>query len=338
MLAPKHSRPLFKALHFQSNITKIDLTNSFIEDEGLKHLAQALSTMKQITTLNLSGNLITTIGINYLSSIFDGEQADCLPELTTLVLNHNPLQNQSLSALDRICCSLPSLSTVHLKSTEITDFQNFDMKFTQLIDVDLSFNHFTSTGLLKAIDKLNSCKLEKLRLSFCGSLLNRGETIERNFVDALTRMLDAGSCSGLTEVHVCGLNLNDVDCWQLVQSLKRSKVLQTLSLRQNPLLTKVTWKLLLENLTIRNLYLEGCKVLLNDLNGQDEEALMKLSHSCENIRVSLSFNDGAQFDMVKRVWNSITHYTGKVFQQNQNVWLTTTPDAILSDTWEYCHI
>lgn len=337
MLSPKHSRPLFKALHFQTNITKIDLTNSFIEDEGLKHLAQAMPTMKQITTLNLTGNLITAIGIKYFSSIFDGDQDNCLPELTTLILNHNPLQNQSLNTLEKICHNLSSLSTLHLVSTELTDFQSVDLKFTHLTDIDLSLNHFSSTGLLKSIDKLNSCKLQRLNISFCGPLLNKGESMDRNLIDALTKMLDAGNCSSLAEIYLCGLNLNDVDCWQIVQSLKRSKVLKTLSLRQNPLLTKVSWKLLLENLAIHNLCLEGCKVILNDLNSQDEEVLAKVMNSCENIRVSLNSNDIAVFDVVKRIWNSITHYGGKIFKQNHNVWLTTKPDIIANDNWEFCH-
>lgn len=338
ILSPKHSRPLFKALHFQTNITKIDFTNSFIEDEGLKHFVQALPTMKQITSINLTGNLITMTGVRYFSNIFDGSP-DCLPELNTLILDNNPLQNQSLAPLEKICMNLAQLQTLHLSSTELTDLQNCDLRFANLTDCDLSFNSFTPTGLLKSIDKLNSCKLEKLTLSFCGTLLNRQETLERNVVDALTKMLDAGSCSNLHDIRLCGLNLNDVDCWQIVQSLKRSKVLQTLSLRDNNLLTKVTWKLLLENLSIRTLYLEGCKILLNDLNEQDADALTKVTSCCENVRISLNpdVSDIDQFEMIKRMWTSITQYAGKIFRNGQMVWLTTTPENITNDTWEYCH-
>lgn len=339
MLSPKHSRPLFKAFHFQTNITRIDFTNSFIEDEGLKHLVQALLTMKQITSINLSGNLITAIGLRCFSNIFD-ESPNCLPELNALVLNDNPLQNQSLIALEKICNHLDNLETLHLSSTELTDFQNIELRFAHLTDIDLSFNYFTATGLLKSIDKLNSCKLQKMNLSFCGSLLNRRETLERNIIDALTKMFDAGSCSNLEEVHLCGLNLNDVDCWQIVQSLKRSKVLHTLSLRDNIHLTKVTWKLLLENLSIRNLRLEGCTILLSDLNEQDEDALTKVTNCCENIKISLdaeaSHTD--QFETIKRIWSTITHYAGKIFRNDQMIWLTITPEVVATDTWEYCHI
>lgn len=340
MLSPKHSRPLFKALHFQTNITKIDLTNSFIEDEGLKYLSQALPTMKQITYLNLTGNLITATGIKHFSSAFDIEHTNALPELNTLILNENPLQNQSLSALEKICSNLSQLSTLHLASTELTDLQHFDLRFSHLLDIDLSLNNFSSNGFLEAIDKLNSCKLKKLKLSYCGNLLNHQNTTERNLIDVLTKVLDAGSCSNLEEVYLCGLNLNDVDCWQIVQSLKRSKVLQILSLRENPLLTKVTWKLLLENLTIREIYLEGCTILLTDLNRQDEEALAKVTQCCANIKISLNeeSTDGTQFDIVKRIWNSITHYAGKIFQQGRNIWLTTNPENVTNDTWEYIHI
>lgn len=339
MLSPKHSRPLFKALHFQTNITRIDLTNSFIEDEGLKHLTQALPTMKQITTLNLSGNLITATGIKYFSQIFDAESSNCLPELNTLILNNNPLQNQSLSALEKICCNLSQLFALHLSSTELTDLQGVDLRFAHLTDADFSLNLFTPTGLLKSIDKFNSCKLEKLNLSFCGPLLHSRDAIERNLVDALTKMFDAGTCSNLQVVHLCGLNLNDVDCWQIVQSLKRSKVLRTLSLRDNSLLTKVTWKLLLENLSIPNLYLEGCNVLLSDLNAQDEETLTKVTKCCENIKISLNtetIDDNVQFETIKRIWNSVTHYAGKIFRQGKMVWLTTTHENVTLDDWEYC--
>ncbi|XP_031621038.1 tonsoku-like protein [Contarinia nasturtii] len=340
ILSPKYSRPLFKALHYQSNITKIDLTNSFIEDEGMKHLVQALPTMKQIVYLNLSGNLITATGIKHFSSIFDDEISECLPELKTIILNHNPLQNKSLTALEKICCNLNQLTTLHLCSTELTDLQSIDLRFSQLINVDLSFNNFTPTGLLNSVEKLNSCKLEKLKLSFCGCQLNRQEMSERNLVDALTKSLDAGNCSNLEEIHLCGLNLNDVDCWQIVQSLKRSKKLKTLSLRGNSLLTKVTWKLLLENLTVHNLYLEGCKILLNDLNAHDEEALNKFTNCCENIKVSLNEDntDINQFEIVKRIWSTVTHYAGKVFRQHQTVWLTTAPEKHTIENWEYCHI
>lgn len=338
ILSPKHSRPLFKALHFQTNITRIDFTNSFIEDEGFKHFVQALPTMKQITSINLTGNLLTATGLRYFSNIFD-DSPNCLPELSTLILNNNPLQNQSLAPLEKICMNLNRLQTLHMSSTELTDLQNSDLRFSDLIDCDFSFNCFTSTGLLRSIDKLNSCKLEKLTLSFCGSLLNRRETLERNVVDALTKMLDAGSCSNLHEIRLCGLNLNDVDCWQIVQSLKRSKVLQALSLRDNTLLTKVTWKLLLENLTVQTVYLEGCKILLSDLNEQDADALTKITSGCENVRISLNpdASDADQFEMVKRMWSSITQFAGKIFRNGQMVWLTTTPENITIDSWEYCH-
>lgn len=340
MLSLKHSKSLFKALHFQTNITKIDLTNSFIEDDGLKQLSQALPTMKQITTLNITGNLITATGMKYFSQIFDNEQQNCLPELNTLILNHNPLQNQCLAALEKICKNLSQLSTLHLQSTELTDLQDADLRFSHLLDVDLSFNQFTPSGLLRAIEKLNSCKLKTLRLSYCGRLLNAPETNERNLIDALTKALDAGSCISLERVYLCGLNLNDSGCWQIVQSLKRSKTLQTLSLRDNPLLSKSTWKLLFENLAIHSLCLEGCSLLLMDLNAHDEDTLSKINHFCENIRLSLNTDesiDTNQFNIIKNIWNTITNYAGKIFRYGGNVWLTTAPANVTSDKWEYCH-
>lgn len=331
ILSPKQNRPLFKALHFQSNITTINLCNSFIEDEGMRHLVQALPTMKQITTLNLTGNLITAIGMKYFSDVFDAEPSNCLPELDTLILNHNPLQNQSLSSLEKICRYLTQLSILQLSSTGLTDLQGTDLQFTNLKEIDFSLNHFTSMGLMKSIDKLNACKLEKFKLSYCGPLLCKDG---RNFVDAFTKTLDAGSCTNLQQVYLCGLNLNDNQCWQILQSLKRSEVLEVLSLRNNPLLTKVTWKLLIENLSLRNLYLEGCGLLLADLNDQDEEVIC----SVQNITFSLSDEHTIrEFDLIKRIWMKMTNYTGKIFQQGQNLWLSKTPDNVSTDKWEYVY-
>lgn len=340
MLIPKYSRSLFKSIHYQTNITRIDLTNSFIEDEGLKFLSQALPTMNQMVSLNLSGNLITSCGIKQLSCIFDTE-SNSLPELNTLILNFNPLQNQSLSSLERFCQNLPHLRTLHLSSTDLTDMQDFDLKYSLLTDIDLSFNRFVSNGL-KPLEKLNACKLAKLNLSFCGSSFNRSESNGKSIIETLTKVLNAGNCANFEEIYLDGLNLSDIDCWQIIESIKRSKMLRTVSLTENVALTKVSWKFLLDNLSIQNLYLDGCKALLSDLSETDVDNLAMANNSgvsscCENITISLASLDGpnSQFTLIKRLWASISQYAGKVFVHNRRVMLTLKPDALVDTEWEY---
>lgn len=336
LLTPKINRSLFKALHFQSNITKIDLSNSFIEDEGVKNLAQALPTITQLIHLNLSGNLITSAGIKYLSSIFDNPMADCLSELSALNLSFNPLRNQSMAALEKFCQHLKQLTTLNLASTELSDLYDFDLKFFSLNDIDLSFNEFTTTGLHKAIAKLNSCKLGKFKLSYSFQSLDRDILNENGTADAFVQMLNTGNCANLEEIYLCGMNINDINAWQIIQSTKRSKKLQTISFRENAMLSKITFKLLLDNLSIRNLYLEGCRMLLNDLTESDAEGLNGSPDHCENVIVSLDAEptESTIFNGLKQFWSSYTQFAGKVFSRGRNVCLTMKPGSV-DQSWTY---
>lgn len=83
-------RPVFRALQHQ-NLISLNLSNNFIQDDGVKYLAQALPTLKQMKNLNLSGNLLTEKGIEYLAISF--EKQNCLRELVQLKLDCNPLKS-----------------------------------------------------------------------------------------------------------------------------------------------------------------------------------------------------------------------------------------------------
>lgn len=297
--------------------------------------------MTQLTHLNLSGNLITANGIRHLSAIFDQPTPEpTLQELTTLILDYNPLQNQALTHLEKLCRQLNQLAVLRLVSTDLSDLQNLDLKFSQLIELDLSFNQFTVHGIIKCIEKLNACKLQRLNLSFCGVFESDTAFGCKTFVETLDRMLNAGSCSNLEELHLCSLRLNDTDCWQIIQSIKRSKVLKTLSLRQNDGLTKATWKLLLENLAAQNVRLDGCKELLNNLIESDAHDVGTLApHRFGNIFVSFDrdLDDDERFGKLIRFWSAVTQYSGKVFINRRNVLLTLNSDQVPTQTWQYYH-
>lgn len=335
ILSIGHCRPLFKAIHFQQNLTSIDLTNSFIEDDGVKQLAQALPTLSQLASLNLSSNLITTSGLNHILSTIEFNP-NCLTELRELILNYNPLQNQCLSPLSSICSKLPELNLLHLASTELTDLHEHELKFNSLIDLDLSYNDFRSNGLTKAIDKLNACKLQNLNLSFCCMQLN-GNDIDFNclmgnatksLIEALLNVLNLGTCSNLEEIHLSGCGLNDIDCWRLIQPISRSKVLRHISLKNNAQITKVTFKHLFETLSVKNVYLEGCGLILNGLNENDAECVQRNTHCMENVTISLGNTsiDSNEFTILKRIWNTMSRNRGKIFVRDSKAFLTLKPD------------
>lgn len=310
----------------------------------MKYLAQVLPTIGQLNTLNLCGNLITANGLKYFSSTLEANvDTVLLPELSTLNFSFNPLQNQSMPILSKLCQQLPQLRSLSLSSTEFTDLQDFDMKFNTLTEIDLSLNEFTSTGLSYAINRLNACKLVRLDLSYCFASSARNSQNANEFVDALTSVLDAGTCANLEEVHLSGCHLNDVDCWRIVQTLGRSKQLLVVALRDNPSLTKVAWKFLLENLCVRNLYLEGCSSLTGDLTETDVMTLQtqSIEECCKNITISMATGedsnepDAAQIDLLKRMWNVVSRDAGKLFKQNRNLLLTIEPEIVANDDWMY---
>lgn len=326
-------RPLFKALHFQSNLNTIDLTNSFIEDDGLKHLAQALPTLAQLSVLNLSGNLITLAGIRHIESVCDTNQ-NCLVELKELYLSFNPLQNQSILPLSNLCSRMTELRTLHLESTELTHLKEFDLSFGSLCDLNVSHNTFGYNGLTKAIDKLNACKLIRLNLSYCRPLnddaddddVSRYDT--KLLVESLIKVLNAGTCSNLEEIHLSGWGLTDVDCWRLIQPIGRSKMLRHISLTDNLQLTKVTLKHLFESVSVKHLHLGGCRSILNGLNENDAECL-QCANCMESVTISLTNNctDSDEITALKRFWGRATRGRGKLFVKGTTSLMLLKSDA-----------
>lgn len=308
----------------------------------MKFLAQALPTINQLTTLNLSGNLVTANGLKYLSATLEAStDTTLLPELSTLNLSFNPLQNQSIPPLAKLCQHLSQLRSLSLSSVEFTDLQDFDLKFNALTDIDLSLNEFTSTGLSHAIDRLNACKLMRIDLSYCFASSARNSQNANDLVNALIKLLNAGICAHLEEVHLDGCHLNDVDCWRIIQAIGRSKQLLVVTLRDNPSLTKVTWKCLLEHLNARHLHLEGCSALIADLTETDVRTLQtkSIEECCKNIIISLATADDSnepdagQIALLKRMWNVVSRDAGKLFKHNRNLLLTIEPEIVANDDW-----
>lgn len=328
---------MFRSIHFQSNLTTIDLSNCFLEDEGIKQLSQALPTIGQLNSLILSGNLITSVGIRHLSSIIDkeNENNNILSELSNLDLSFNPLQNQSLSFLSKFCRKLVQLRSLNLSSTELSDLHEYDLNYGSLVGLNLSLNDFTCNGLTKIIGCLNSCKLISINFSYCFGL---SEENSYGFFDCLIKMLSDGTGASLEEVHLDGCRLSDTDCWRLTQALQRSKSLRYLSLRDNIQLTKITWKFLLENIHINTLRLEGCHALITDLNHIDVDNV-KVGGYTKNIYLSLSNccnKKQNEIELLTNQWNIISSNAGRIFKQNSRIWLTIQTENVPLNEWEMC--
>jgi Leucine-rich repeat (LRR) protein len=255
------SKPIFKALNHQTNLMFLDLSNNSLQNDGLKSLVPALPTLQQLKSLNLSNNLITAAGLEHLASIFDSTSSasEVLVNLNELELAHNPLYNESVKSLARICSNLPQLRKLNLSTCELETFYDFDLNFGGLSDLNVSFNQLSVEAVRKLLPKLNTCILVRLNLNFCGPKMTE---LGKHFAATF----DSGTGSCLQALHLANLNLTDSDLWEIVCAIKKCDGLEELHLLQNPL-TTVSLKYLFNKLPmLEALHLDGCNRLLRTLD------------------------------------------------------------------------
>ncbi|KAJ6641353.1 Tonsoku-like protein, partial [Pseudolycoriella hygida] len=246
LLDKQKSEPIFKSLQHQTSLETIDLSNNFLEDEILKLLATILPTLPRLKNLHLAGNYITRDGITNLAS------AKEFPDLESLDLSFNPLTNQSIPSLNVLLTKAKNLKKLSLSSTEMTDIPDppTEFKYSQVTDIDFSFNQIKLPNLKKVLRKLNSCRLVSLNLAF--------SCTERGVMEPIAAFLNAGTCEKLRDINLTGLDLEDSDIWSLLQALERAKNLNELRLMENKRLTSMSLKFLLEQLSVKYLVLDGC--------------------------------------------------------------------------------
>lgn len=258
-IEPLIAKPMFRALHFQSNLESINLSNNFIEDEGCKYLAEALPTLDKLKVLNLSGNYITWQGISVISSKLTGKSVSggqSVLQLETLKLNYNPLTNQAIPYITNLVAHLKQLKSLHLCSTHLTELGTISL--AGITDLDISFNHFKIVEMRKMLKQLNACKVIRFNVAFCVSEPGMGET--------LATFLQGGTLSHMTDLNLSGLLLDDGDLFEIVQTLRRAKLLKHLYLIGIEQITGIGLMHMLQHLCVDHLHLDGCTNILNGID------------------------------------------------------------------------
>lgn len=259
LLNPVTCKPILKAIHQQHLLTIIDLSNNFIEDDGVKLVALSLPALAQLKELNLSGNMISLVGIRHLNNIFQ-QHPNALAELGRLSLNYNMLGNESVPSLAQLCQSLPKLQSLALRSIDITQLSADEMNLFKLTSFDISFNTFMTAELGKILQKLNYSILQKLDISFCTR-----QNTDDSIGDLISVAMYTGTCQHLKELHFAGLHLKDPDVYSIVDAIYkyRKNTLDRIDFSDNPDLSPITLQLFLERVTVEYLHLENCRVLRN---------------------------------------------------------------------------
>lgn len=262
-----------------------------MEDEILKLLATILQTLPRLKSLSLPGNYITRDGITNLASV----AANHFPDLESLDLSYNPLTNQCIPSLNILLSKTRNLKKLSLCATDMTDIpdpQNESFKYSQITDIDFSFNQIELSNFNRLLKKLNSCRIVSLNLAF--SCVGRGA------MESIVAFLNAGTCEKLRDLNLSGLDLEDGDIWILLQALERTKNLTTLKLMENPRLTSVTLKLLMERLSVKQLELDGCWKLYSKIG---DNVYVSGQCSIANIRMTVDpVTRASDLEWINEIW------------------------------------
>ncbi|XP_030372759.1 tonsoku-like protein [Scaptodrosophila lebanonensis] len=257
--------PLFRALYRQSCLTELDLSLNFIRDEGCKELAKTLPTMQKLKILRLKCNGITNLGLEALLCCKGIEKLEHLEELC---LSQNLLGNSCLPTLHKFCAGASAsgrpLRMLELSQCEITDLGDYDLGYTELSSFDISFNQLTLESVRMLSERLNSCRLKHLNLSYVRWPLDEQSGFALG--EHIVKLLENGTCEKFYRLDLNGCGLNDAHFYKIAQHLIKAKELQWLDISDNEKLGGVTFGYILDELPqIRDLLAVNCKSLLDDV-------------------------------------------------------------------------
>lgn len=293
MLRPDISKPLFKAMHHQSHIEFIDLSNNFLEDESCRFLADGIATLTKLKSLNLSGNAITQQGLKTLVDKLLPLASTCMTSLELLDLSHNPFGNEGIGQLARLTDQCPSLRSLRLCSVNATHLSS--LQTSHLTVFDVSHNQFDATELRRCLRSLNACKISELNLGFC---MSRGGG---SATQVLTEWLQSGTMVALRVLNLNGWDLDDGDVFELVQTLRRANAMDELYLMDNPQIETIGFVQLVQNIRVRRLYMDGCLNITRHIAISADTTVGHLDIGCKWIRVSRD-KQTENLDALRRFW------------------------------------
>lgn len=311
-LHPVIIRPIVKAFHHQHCLSYLDLSNNFIQDEGLKYLTQALVTLKSLSFIDLSGNSLTENGIEYFCTTLEKSAAPV--EIKQLKLNFNPIKSCSLKCLSELCRS-KSITSLSLVSCKLIDLNNEIESFYNLKELNISYNHFTHQGLRNFLRKLNSTCVESLNFDRCTKDANVGETLANFFTS---------NCllSTIKELNLSGLKLNENEILDILRWLQKCENLKSLDVSHQLELTTLSLKFILFNMNNENLSvnLVGCHKLAHSFDIKHNHDQMKAPrHLQMSLPRTKSHDETNEFiTKVKDLWMTATESRGTV-NQDKNI-------------------
>lgn len=298
-------RPILKALQHQSCLLQLDLSDNFIQNEGIKLLAQILATLKQMQSLNISGNLVTETGLESLCNALT--KSHFPSEIKQIKLGFNPIKSASLKHVSVLCQS-KSVDSLSLTSCELTDAIRLEQLAT-VKHLDLSYNHLTSDGFRQFLRKLNPGIVTSLNLERC--------SVDAGLGDSIVQFISSGCCSSLKEINLAGMNFTENEILDILRCVEKCEQLKSLDFSYQKQLTFLSVKYLLfnmESLSLERVKLIGCQSLQDPSNFFNFQSIEVTRPTLlRNVQLSLPISS-IETDFVEKMielWNVVSGFRGR---------------------------
>ncbi|XP_053663789.1 tonsoku-like protein [Anopheles marshallii] len=214
-LAEKHvmSIVLMVAFFQQDWLKRLDLSMNSITDDDVATLVRYLPSCRQLRILQLAGNMLTSKSVEMLcfgcrnASEMATNGTSTNPAaiggglLARLDLSSNPLEDDALVPLSRLCSNLPFLRFLRIRSTEVTNFNPTIFPTAQLNRLetfDISDNKLTERSVQCLLEQLAEGNLREAYLTslpvHCINMKPKlWQTLSQNRMNEL-RILNLGNC------------------------------------------------------------------------------------------------------------------------------------------------
>ncbi|XP_030076066.1 tonsoku-like protein [Microcaecilia unicolor] len=236
-LHPPNLVPLFRSLKLQTSIRQLEFSGNCIDDTMAEELLATVSTMPNLTLLDLSSNQITHEGLKKFCPVAGISNQNIFKNLEELNLSINPLGDSCSQFLASLIKSCPVLSTLRLQACGLTAkfLQHYRLLLADALKgavhlktLSLSHNALGSTGIELILKSLPHDIVSQLEI---GSVT--GSNKDGPLMEHVVRYLSQEGCA-LKHLSLFGNHLTDEAMRDLARCVLLCPLLVSLDVSGNP--------------------------------------------------------------------------------------------------------
>ena len=209
--------PLFKAIYKQHNLHTLNLSGNILTTEGMELLCNSLVTLTNLNSLNLSSNNLKHDSIRCLADVFIQHDDVNVPvHIQYLDLSFNPLTDIVLQSLAIITRHL-QLNTLKLRDVNFTN-HIFDCEgnesielYLELLEVlDIGYNYMDKDQIARFVSWLKPTLIQHIDVS-------NNELCKDGLTKELIQLLEMDENLKLKELVLCRCRVSDMELYELLR-------------------------------------------------------------------------------------------------------------------------